>query len=29
LQKFFKWIKEHLNINLFWGTSENAIKIQR
>jgi hypothetical protein len=25
---FFKWIKQHLKIKSFWGTSENAVKIQ-
>ena len=25
---FFKWIKQHLKILTFWGTSENAVKIQ-
>jgi hypothetical protein len=25
---FFKWIKQHLKIKQFWGTTENAVKIQ-
>ena len=25
---FFKWIKQHLRIKTFWGTSENAVKTQ-
>jgi len=25
---FFKWIKQHLKIKSFWGTSMNAVKIQ-
>jgi hypothetical protein len=25
---FFKWIKQHLKIKRFWGTSENAVRIQ-
>lgn len=25
---FFKWIKQHLKIKIFWGTSENAVRIQ-
>ena len=25
---FFKWIKLHLRIKKFWGTSENAVRIQ-
>ena len=25
---FFKWIKQHLRINSFYGTSENAVKTQ-
>ena len=24
----FKWIKQHLKIKKFWGTSENAVRIQ-
>jgi IS4 transposase len=25
---FFRWIKQHLKIKSFWGTTENAVKIQ-
>jgi len=25
---FFKWIKQHLRIQRFFGTSENAVKTQ-
>jgi IS4 transposase len=25
---FFKWIKQHLRIKRFYGTSENAVKTQ-
>jgi IS4 transposase len=25
---FFKWIKQHLRIKSFYGTSENAVKLQ-
>ena len=25
---FFKWIKQHQKIKEFWGTSENAVRIQ-
>ena len=25
---FFKWIKQHLKIKKFWGTSEKAVRIQ-
>ena len=28
VQLFFKWIKQHLRIKVFVGTSENAIKTQ-
>lgn len=28
IELFFKWIKQHLQINSFWGTSENAVRIQ-
>jgi len=28
LHKFFKWMKQHLRIKSFWGTSLNAVKIQ-
>jgi hypothetical protein len=27
-QLFFKWIKQHLRIKRFYGTSENAVKTQ-
>ena len=28
IELFFKWIKQHLRIKRFYGTSENAVKIQ-
>ncbi len=28
IELFFKWIKQHLKIKAFWGTSENAVKTQ-
>ncbi|EIY64494.1 hypothetical protein HMPREF1069_02023 [Bacteroides ovatus CL02T12C04] len=28
VELFFKWLKQHLKIKKFWGTSENAVKIQ-
>ena len=28
IELFFKWIKQHLKIKKFWGTSENAARIQ-
>ena len=28
VELFFKWIKQHLHIKSFWGTSENAVRIQ-
>ena len=28
VELFFKWIKQHLKIKSFWGTSPNAVKIQ-
>lgn len=28
IELFFKWLKQHLKIKRFWGTSENAVKIQ-
>jgi hypothetical protein len=28
IELFFKWIKQHLKIQAFWGTSENAVRIQ-
>lgn len=27
IELFFKWIKQHLKIKSFWGTSENAVRI--
>ena len=27
VELFFKWIKQHLRIKKFWGTSENAVRI--
>ncbi len=29
IELFFKWIKQHLRIKAFYGTSENAVKNQR
>jgi IS4 transposase len=29
VELFFKWIKQHLRIKAFFGTSENAVKTQR
>ncbi|MBI3323773.1 MAG: IS4 family transposase [Candidatus Omnitrophica bacterium] len=29
VELFFKWIKQHLRIKAFYGTSENAVKTQR
>ena len=26
--EFFKWLKQHLKIKKFWGTTENAVRIQ-
>ena len=26
--ELFKWLKQHLKIKKFWGTSENAVRIQ-
>jgi IS4 transposase len=26
IELFFKWIKQHLRIKAFYGTSENAVK---
>jgi hypothetical protein len=26
VELFFKWIKQHLRIKAFYGTSENAVK---
>lgn len=28
IESFFKWIKQHLKVKTFWGTSENAVKTQ-
>lgn len=28
IELFFKWIKQHLKIKSFWGTTSNAVKIQ-
>jgi IS4 transposase len=28
IELFFKWIKQHLRIKAFFGTSENAVKAQ-
>jgi transposase len=28
IELFFKWIKQHLKIKTFWGTTENAVRIQ-
>ena len=28
IELFFKWIKQHLRIKSFFGTSENAVKTQ-
>lgn len=28
IELFFKWIKQHLKIKTFWGTSENAVRTQ-
>ena len=28
VELFFKWLKQHLKIKKFWGTSENSVKIQ-
>ena len=28
IELFFKWIKQHLRIKTFYGTSENAVKTQ-
>ena len=28
VELFFKWLKQHLKIKRFWGTSENAVRIQ-
>ena len=28
VELFFKWIKQHLKVKSFWGTTQNAVKIQ-
>ena len=28
IELFHKWIKQHLKIKRFWGTTENAVRIQ-
>jgi IS4 transposase len=28
VELFFKWIKQHLRIKAFYGTSENAVRVQ-
>jgi len=28
IELFFKWLKQHLRVKTFWGTSENAVRIQ-
>lgn len=28
VELFFKWLKQHLKIKKFWGTSENAVRMQ-
>jgi hypothetical protein len=28
VELFFKWLKQHLKIKKFWGTAENAVRIQ-
>ena len=28
IELFFKWLKQHLKIKRFWGTTENAVRIQ-
>jgi IS4 transposase len=28
IELFFKWVKQHLSIEIFWGRSENAVKTQ-
>ena len=28
IELFFKWLEQHLKIKKFWGTSENAVRIQ-
>ena len=28
IELFFKWLKRHLKIKKFWGTTENTVRIQ-
>ena len=28
IELFFKWLKQHLKLKKFWGTTENAVRIQ-
>ena len=28
VELFFKWLKQHLKIKKFWGTTENAVRVQ-
>ncbi|MPL75237.1 IS4 family transposase [bioreactor metagenome] len=28
VELFFKWLKQHLKIKKFWGTTENSVRIQ-
>lgn len=28
IELFFKWMKQHLNIQRFWGETDNAVRIQ-
>lgn len=28
IELFFKWLKQHLKVKRFWGTTENAVRIQ-
>ena len=28
IELFFKWLKQHLKIKMFWGETENAVRIQ-
>ena len=28
VELFFKWVKQHLRIKSFWGTTMNAVKVQ-
>jgi transposase len=28
IELFFKWIKQHLKVKTFWGTTENAVRLQ-